>query len=131
KNPWRPVVFQPLMAAYLFTGDRRYLEKWIDYMDDWALHEFVDAEIRPADLPDSTNGYLAQAPALLQALAVVARTPQAAEFPADTLARLIRKLVVVYPLPALVYFESNPQNWTPHTMVGFMRNLLLLSEFKA
>jgi len=131
-NPWRPATFQPLAIAYMLTGERRFLDKWIDYIDDWAMHETADAAVRPTDLPDNTNAYGWQVPLLYKTLAGIARSPQGgSDFPADTLARILGKLIRVYPTAALIYFESNPQNWTSLTMVGLMQTALLMDEFKA
>ena len=132
-NPWRPSAFQPLAAAFLLTGERRYLEKWLAYLDDWAMHETADAGVRPTDLPDNTNSFTGQIPALYQILGGIARmSPQKqSDFPPDTLARILSKLIRVYPTAALVYFESNPQNWTPLATTALMKSAMFMDEFKA
>lgn len=53
----------------MLTGERRFLDKWIDYIDDWAMHEAADAAVRPTDLPDNTNAYSLQVPLLYKTLA--------------------------------------------------------------
>jgi len=132
-NPWRPATFQPLAEAYLLTGERRFLDQWIAYMDDWAMHELADDNARPTDLPDLTNSFAGQIATVYRTLAGIARMQptRRTDFPADTLARILSKLIRVYPLPALVYFESNPQNWTPHTMPGLMASAAWMDEFKS
>jgi len=131
-NPWRPAVFGPLATAYFLTGDRHFCDRWTEYMDDWAMHEIADAAESPMDLADTTNSYTAQIPLVWKTLCGIARmTPQQrADFPADTLARILSKLIRVYPTAALIYFESNPQNWTPATMPAMIQAAMLLDEFK-
>ncbi|MEI6645910.1 MAG: GDSL-type esterase/lipase family protein [bacterium] len=132
-NPWRPATFQPLAEAYLLTGERRFLDQWIAYMDDWAMFELADDNARPTDLPDLTNSFSGQIATVYRTLAGIVRMQPTRQtvFPADTLARILSKLIRVYPLPALVYFESNPQNWTPHTMPLLMASAAWMDEFKA
>lgn len=132
-NPWRPALFEPLANAFLITGERRFLDKWLEYIDDWAMHEVGDASIAPTDFSDLTNAYVPQIRIVCSTLSSIARTlPRGKiDLPADTLARILTKLVRVYFPAGLIYFESNPQNWTPHTMPGYMDTAMLIEEFKA
>ncbi len=132
-NPWRPATFQPLAAAFILTGERRFLDKWLEYIDDWAMNENTDGSMRPTELGDSTNSFGSQIPVMYQTLAGIARTMplKQKDFPADTLARILGKLIRVYPPGTLVYFESNPQNWTPGSATGLMKSTMLMDEFKA
>ena len=38
---------KPLLQAYRRTGERRYLEKWAEITDDWALHYSAQADASP------------------------------------------------------------------------------------
>jgi len=117
----------------MLTGERRFLDRWIDYIDDWAMFEIADTSVRPTDLTDSTNSFNGQIPLLFQTIGGIARTLplKQNDFPADTLARILGKLIRVYPTAALIYFDSNPQNWTPHAMATMMKTTMLMDEFKA
>lgn len=42
----------PLLDAYRATGDRRYLERWSDIMDDWAMNFFADADASRYNVKD-------------------------------------------------------------------------------
>lgn len=132
-NKWRPATFEPLIAAYEMTGERRSLDQWIAYMDDWAMNEVADGQIDPNDLGDNTNRFNPQIYGVYQTLATIAdKMPlKTMQFPADSLARIQTKLIRDYPPGALLYFDSNPQNWTPHTMTHIMESAMLMDEFKA
>ncbi len=133
RNPWTPSTFQPLAAAYLFTGEQRYLDKWIDYMDDWAMHEITDDAIRPTDISDTDSHAVSQVLNVYRVLGGIARMQPAkqADFPADSLARILGKLIRVYPPLSTVYHDSNPQNWTPGATAYLMKAATLMDEFRA
>lgn len=132
-NPWTPETFQPLVAAYLLTGKRAYLDKWIDYMDDWAMHGIHEDAIRPTDISDSDHRGPASIVAVYRALAGVARMqpPDSLDFPADSLARILGKLNRVGLPPSIVYHDTNPQNWTPGGTEQQMTAAVLMDEFRA
>ena len=42
------VTFRELIGAYAATGERRYLDRWMDYLDDWCLFgraDFLDSPL--------------------------------------------------------------------------------------
>ena len=130
---WSPETFEPLVVAYLLTGERQYLDKWINYMDDWAMHGIHEDAIRPTDVSDDDHRGTATILSVYQALAGVAQLRPAgqADFPADSLARILRKFIRVYLPPSLVYHDSNPQNWTPGGTAQQMTVASLMDEFRA
>lgn len=132
-NPWSPGRFQPLAAAYLLTGRQDYLDKWIEYMDGWAMFENTDDAIPATDISDRDNKGIQHIFNVYKTLAGIARLQPAAEqnFPADSLARILRKLIRVYMPLSLVYHDSNPQNWTPGATTAQMQVAALMDEFKA
>lgn len=133
RNPWTPATFQSLAAAYLFTGERRYLDKWIDYMDDWAMHEITDDAIRPTDISDTDSQAVSHVLTVYRILGGIARMQPAkqSDFPSDSLARILGKLVRVFPPLSIVYHDSNPQNWTPGATAWLMKAAALMDEFRA
>ena len=132
-NPWSPLTFQPLVAAYLLSGKPAYLDKWIDYLDDWAMHGIHEDALRPTEISDSDHNVTATIIGVYRALAGVARMQPAgaAEFPADSLARILGKLIRVALPPSLVYHDTNPQNWTPGGTANQMTAAVLMDEFRA
>ncbi|EDM26392.1 lipolytic enzyme, G-D-S-L [Lentisphaera araneosa HTCC2155] len=132
-NPWTPKTFQPLAEAYLMTGEARYLQKWIDYLDGWAMFEDTDDHIRGTDISDSDSHSISQVLAIYKILGGIARMQPAAqtEFPADSLARILSKCIRVYLPLSIVYHDSNPQNWTPGNTAYQMKVAALMDEFRA
>jgi lysophospholipase L1-like esterase len=131
-NPWKPKTFQPLAAAYLITGEQRYLDQWVAYLEDWALFENTDAAIRATDISDS-DCHVSEIVAVYQVLGGIARLQPAAQanFPPDSLARILSKLIRVNLPLSVVYHDSNPQNWTPKHSVMQMQVAALIDEFAA
>jgi lysophospholipase L1-like esterase len=133
RNPWTPETFQPLVAAYLLTGKRAYLDQWIDYLDDWAMHGIHEDALQPTEISDSDHGGPLTVVSVYRALAGIARIqpPDTFDFPADSLARILGKLIRVSMPPSLVYHDTNPQNWTPGGTARQMTAAVLMDEFRA
>jgi hypothetical protein len=132
-NPWTPKTFEPLVAGYFLTGEVRFLHQWADYLDGWAMFENTDDAIRATDISDSDSKSVGQVVAVYKALAGIARIQPAAraDFPADSLARILTKCIRVLPPLSIVYHDSNPQNWTPGNTAWQMQAAALMDEFKA
>jgi lysophospholipase L1-like esterase len=130
---WLPETFEPLAIAYLLTGERPFLDKWIDYMDDWAMHGIHEDTIRPTDISDNDSHAVSKILALYKILGGVAHMQPATpvDFPADSLARILAKYIRVYPPLSIVYHDSNPQNWTPGNTTWQMQVAALMDEFNA
>ena len=93
-----------LLAEYAATGDRRYLDGWAAYADDWAMHFQSDADaapLGPDGLPGGGDGHdvrdyfsketvqqFNEFARQLQ-LALAERPELANELPAATLARML------------------------------------------
>jgi hypothetical protein len=121
--------FYPLVQAYLVTRRGEYLQRWADYLDDWALNcHFVD-DIHPLLVPDSPGaGSLLDFVRLLGGLAS-ALPPGQELLPPATFARVMRKLLLEG-LLQVAYIRSNTHNWTPYPGVG-MLTAFYCDEFKA
>lgn len=130
---WTPDRFRPLVEAYLLTGERRFLDRWADYLDDWALHDIFIGGMSPTGIGDRNSNVLSLALDFHRALAGIARLQPAGErdFPADTLARVLTKLNRDCLPLSLVYHESNPQNWTPGGTANLLLAIMLMDEFRS
>ncbi len=102
-----------LAQAFIYTRDERYLRQWDLLMNAWARQVDPLEQVRPVYM---TPGDAKGAPGafqhlrLLRALAQVPAEERTALRP-ETLARMLAKLVRVYPLTTSLYHESNPRNW--------------------
>ena len=131
QNPWyTPEIFQyfgttectKLWWKFIDTGDRRYLDKWLDYLDDYNLNYRLQEELNPLNLDYGKQG-LNDAESLIHAISEIARLlPASGEgFPSATLARaLIRQLSVI--IPQSVYYNREQSNnhscGAVHVMLG-------------
>ena len=121
----------PLLEAYLWTHNARYLEAWSAYMDDWARRSAYLDGLHPCAIPSAVNSRsLASAlrfTRLLWRLAAAA-PDDPLPIPPATFARVLRKYLVDFPLPTLVYIRSNTHNWTPFP--GLIELALHYDEFR-
>ena len=111
--PWHVAAFDPLVSAYTFTGNPKYLRTWCDYVDDWTLNQKAGmAALKPELVGDIFTGGPYSLMALAQTLHDIAATPgSSAALPAATLARVVMRVFWNDLPPAVVYFRSCPQNW--------------------
>ena len=47
KNLWSGAFATPLLQAYVYKKDDRYLRRWCDLMDEWSLEEHYLENLRP------------------------------------------------------------------------------------
>ena len=118
--------FHPLVHAWLLTHDKKYLDRWFTYMDDWSMNsEYIDS-IHPCFAPMDVHANAIPILRLLGGIATVAPKPEF--IPADTMARILKKLIRDS-LLKVVYLRSNTHNWTP--TANLILVALILDEFKA
>ncbi len=124
--PWDFGAFQPLLAAYIFTGEQPYLDKWAAYVDDWAMNQHQGlGTTNVADVPDQWVNGVETMLDLLRYLGGVAALPSgSAGVPAPTLARVFSRLIDDFLPLSIIYYRSNPQNWNDASLpatadVGF------------
>ncbi|UKS27896.1 chitobiase/beta-hexosaminidase C-terminal domain-containing protein [Paenibacillus sp. HWE-109] len=129
---WHIDQFYPLLNRFNSSGNLSYLDKWGDYVDDWALHSHGYDSILPAEIPDADQAGARAVVYLMRQLKLLAdHLPADGEgLPATTLARVLIKMQEEYPPISIVYGSSNPQNWTTGIFTSLIMNGLLLSEFK-
>ncbi|MCH8529188.1 MAG: GDSL-type esterase/lipase family protein [Kiritimatiellae bacterium] len=132
-NPWNPGRFSPLANAYIATGEQKYLDTWIDYMDDWAMFETTHDRIKGTDISDGDQRLFGQIHAVLRTLASIDQVARLKEHtvPADSFARIVRRLIELYMPIAIVYHDTNPQNWTPGASAGQLHIAAMFDEFLA
>jgi len=86
-----PTAFRDLLSLYARTGDGAYLDKWVAYIDDYAMNQRADADASPYNLLASKVQQLAMFDGFIGQLAFVARErPEFAQgLPPSTLARIV------------------------------------------
>ena len=115
QNPWyTPLVFEYFASEHNFrtlwwkfvdTGDRRYLDKYLEYYDDYTMNCRVQENLNPLNLDYGKQGH-GNCEHFIHALSEIARVlpPGGEGFPSTTLARiLVRQLTVL--LPQSLYYN--------------------------
>jgi len=145
-----------LIDAYQATGDAKYLKRWTEYSDDWALnmqrdlnalsvgdmapagYDPVSIRISASTAPYCWNvrwyptliaGQMPQFVTRLRALALT-HPSVAREFPSTTLARVLLTGLDEYLSPNILVARSTRFNWNMMGMGFNVRNGMLLGEFK-
>ncbi|MCK9479626.1 MAG: chitobiase/beta-hexosaminidase C-terminal domain-containing protein [Firmicutes bacterium] len=105
---WTLEQFLELLKMYNMTGNIAFADKWNDYIDDWALFEDSWVSLPAADHTDNDKGN-----GFLTAMYHLGMMEDAAGAISEvTFARGLTKLIKGS-VPAMVmYYKSNPQNWT-------------------
>jgi hypothetical protein len=117
--------FAPLLDVYTKTRDRRYLDRWVAYMEDWCANEHYLANIHGCLVPSVVNARMGDGVMSFTALLgrfARAGLPPEASLPPRTLFKVIRKYLREFPLTGIAYTRSNPHNWTPtalHVGIAF------------
>lgn len=118
--PWDLDAFYPLLAAYLFTGQQPYMDKWAAYADDWAMNQPEGiGTTNIADVPDQWANGVETMLTLLRYLGGVAAVPNgAASLPSPTFARVFLRLLDDFIPVSILYHRSNPQNWNDASLTA-------------
>ncbi len=129
---WGGGFANPLLQAYVYTKEPRYLDRWCDLMDDWVANENYLATLRPlymqpADSKGATSAF--QMMRLLRAAAMATPDGHSAMRP-DSLARVLAKLMRLYPSTTRIYHSSNPRNWINENAFFLCYMGALWDEFK-
>ncbi|MEI7946845.1 MAG: chitobiase/beta-hexosaminidase C-terminal domain-containing protein [bacterium] len=146
-----------LIDAYHVTGEKKYLQRWTEYADDWALNMQRDfnalpvGNVAPAGYdPGAIRRDARQAPycwnvrwyptliarqmpqfvTRLRALALT-HPSVAREFPATTLARVLLTGLDEYLSPNILVARPTRFNWNMMGMGFNVRTGMLLGEFKS
>lgn len=118
--------FNPLVHAYFLTQNIKYLIRWIEYMDDWAMNSDYTESIHPSFVPHGSRPN--PLPIIRLIGGIAASSADDNLFPATSLARILKRCLRIS-LLNVFYLRSNSHNWTPNPVL--MNFALLLDEFKA
>ena len=125
------MAFNSLLKAYLITHDSKYLTKWCDFMDDWALNANYIDTVEPCFVPDGVSNTgtmgLHMLTRLLEGVAVATK-PGEEGIPNRLLAQILMKRFNAFLAPKILYTRSNTHNWTPGA--DGMAMALFYDEFK-
>ncbi len=105
---WSPYQFTSLIDAYEKTGNHALIEKWNEYIDDWAMLENKFLDLPASDHTDNDRSF--DVSVFINKIGMM--NDQGNGLSEFTLARLLGKAVKTYMPTAIMYFKSNPQNWT-------------------
>jgi hypothetical protein len=124
--------FMPLAQAYLATGERKYLDRWIAYLDDWSLNDnaYFD-RLNPLIVPDGINsGSGSTFRGTLRLFSKIENPALGIEAPipprvaAQVLEHFLFDLLPYH----VTYIRSNTHNWTPS--IGLVQIALIFQDFK-
>jgi hypothetical protein len=118
KGPARELLmtggFNPLVRAFVATKDRKYLDRWAAYMDDWATRCTYFDQVHPCFVSDLCNlPIVIKNTRMLAAIATDLPENQPV-LPPTVLAHLLKRELNLTFLP-MAYIRSNTHNWTPNT----------------
>lgn len=126
-----PKCFNHLLQAYAETGDVAYLDKWAAFIDDWSMHQKIDADASPYNIHLYIPHHIERFEYFLGNLTWVARRRAKFQYdiPSATLVRLLlRRLpeTAAATIRNLRHFESN---WRYLAAMGLIDTGILFSEF--
>ena len=105
--------FGPLVRAFVATKDRKYLDRWAAYMDDWSTRCTYFDKIHPCLVSDAGHNGALFTFRMLAAIATALPENQPV-LPPTVLAHLLKREMNRTFLP-MAYIRSNTHNWTPTT----------------
>lgn len=125
-------MFRELISAYAATGDERYLDRWLDYLDDWCLFGRADFLDSPHNLVMASE---ASTLALFNELEYLkyfqGRRPELARtMRPSTLARFVLALVEDLPPYFVRARRAEISNWGATSLKELAVDAILLPEFR-
>jgi hypothetical protein len=126
------VTFRELISGYAATGDKRYLDRWMDYLDDWCLFGRADFLDSPHNLVMASE---ASTLALFNELEYLkyfqSRRPDlATAMRPSTLARYVLSLVEDLPPYFVRARRAEISNWGATSLKELVVDAILLPEFR-
>ena len=106
--------FNPLVRAFVATKDRKYLDRWAAYMDDWATRCTYFDQVHPCFVSDTCNEPIVIKTTRILAAIATALPENQPVLPPTVLAHLLKRDLNLTFLP-MAYIRSNTHNWTPST----------------
>lgn len=105
---------RPLMLRYDETGDLRYIQRWAELTDDWAMNFAADADATPYNARDYLGNVNAWGKMMEELSEIAGRHPEMiAQIPAATLARLQLRCLEQY----------GPGSWRQARETAFNHNV--------
>ena len=128
----QPSCFNALLNAYCETGEKAYLDKWSEYIDDWCMNQKADADASPYNILLYLPQEIERWDYFVGNIAYVAskRESFASDLPSSTIVRLLlRRLpeAVGASIRQLSYFDAN---WRWLIARRLITNGLLFREFR-
>lgn len=125
-----PDTFDPLLWRFRSTGERPYLEKWADYVDDFAINYRGYSKLTSFTILDNDSHAFQRMEVLLyRLLQLETERPGAlASLLPDTLPRLLLKIIPEDVAISCTYYHANAQNWTPHTAPRMVKMGLIIDD---
>ena len=120
-----------LLDGYAATGDRKYLERWSQVLDDWAMNAPGDMEANPFNIRQYPVLCSFRPVAFASTLTdVLAAQPKfAAELRAPTLARIMLTVMEEYPASFVRLGRRGIYNWRCIAMTGSVLTAQVFYEF--
>ena len=132
RDLWTPGIFEPLARAFIATKDRKYLDRWVAYLDDWAMNNHWTDQLDPVIISDDDGKNVGTAVDVLRTLADISGNlpGDGSGFSSVSLARILDRTITSLPALSWDYHWANAENWTTF-YYGSMANLaVLIDEFK-
>ena len=124
-------IFNQLLGFYEQTGDRAYLEKWAELVDDMVMHHRRD-RLRPFEISNQDRGAWKLLHLLNRLMSVEKARPGSLEaLPPGTLPRLLMAVVPQDIALNATFFSSYPGNWYPENCARQVQLGLLLDDLIA
>jgi hypothetical protein len=128
----QPCAFNVLLSEYVKTGERKYLDKWSAYIDDWSMNQQSDADNSPHNIHAYFPQQVERFYIFLDGLAysIKERPEFQQDMPASTLVRLLlRRLPEVTAATSRIQrvYESN---WRYFIVEHLVRAGILFNEFR-
>jgi len=123
--------FFPLIEAFIITRRQAYLNRWVDYMEDWSLNMPISPNEDPCNVSDLLSTWASQTLMPVTRLIAGAVSASAGQelIPNRVVARILTKIINDLVLHYVVYNRSDTHNWTPGA--GLFASALFYDEFKA
>jgi len=120
-----------LLEGYAATGEKKYLDRWCEVIDDWAMNAPGDMERNPFNIRQYPVLCSFRPVALASTLTDVidAQPGFAQTMPAPTLARLMLTVMEEYPASFVRKARRGIYNWRCIAMTGSVLTAQVLPEF--
>lgn len=122
-----------LLEGYAATGERRYLDRWTEVLDDWAMNAPGDMERAPFNIRQYPVLCSFRPVAFASTLSdvLIAQPDFARALPAATLARVMLTAMEEYPAAYVRLARRGIYNWVDIAATGSVLTAQVFPEFRA